>query len=69
MSKYNLDINDVAERLCVSRMTVWQWTRKKRIAYTRIGRAYWYSEQDVEEFLARGRVEYEPETVAEAVTA
>ena len=67
---YDLDIGAVAKRFNVGRMTVWQWANKRQIAYTKIGRSMRFSEQDVEEFLQRGRVEYEPKiAVTEAVTA
>ena len=69
--EYGLDMDEVAERFNVTRMTVWSWTKKRMIAYTRIGRSYRFSERDVAEFLQRGRFEYEApkEALAETVPA
>ena len=59
-----LGLEDVALRLNVNAATVRTWTKQRKISCTRIGKVYRFSEKDVEDFLSRGRMEYEELPIA-----
>ena len=48
---------EAATMLGVSRFTVRSWLRNRRLPFYRLGRRVLVDARDVEEFLARGRVE------------
>jgi excisionase family DNA binding protein len=53
-----MNANHVAEQLDVHPETVRRWIKaRKNIAYTRIGREARFSQADVDDYLARMRVE------------
>jgi len=43
---------ELAERLSISRVTIWRLRRRGKLPYYRVGRKIRYSEQHVAEFLA-----------------
>ena len=50
-------LEKTAERLGVSIHTVRAWIRERRIPFHRLGRRIFVSERDIQEILAKSRVE------------
>ena len=54
-----LTINEAAETLGCSVDAVRRWARKKKIASTKVGMQYRFSDADIDEFLQRGRNDFD----------
>ncbi len=55
-----LTVNEVAESLRVSTMTVYRMLKSGQLPATRVGRSYRFRLSDVERYLEQGRVEPDP---------
>jgi excisionase family DNA binding protein len=56
-----LNIDQAAHYLCISRFTVRAWVQQKKIPYYKVGRRVLFSKEDLNDFIARGRVEVQRE--------
>lgn len=59
--RYSLDdlltVTQVAEKLGVSIKTIYDWTHKRRIPYTKLGRRVYFSRTAIEDKLTENRKE------------
>jgi excisionase family DNA binding protein len=60
-SQYRLTVADVAEQTNTNTAWVYRQVESRRIAYVRVGRFLRFSQQDIDDYLARQRVEVLPQ--------
>lgn len=66
MEPFVLNIEDVAERLGVTRQTIYTWTRKRIIPYYKVGKKICFNKDDIMEYLKNYRAKSINEIEAES---